>query len=108
MKFTLCSQILWLCILANLFFTGSVYAKDGGLSTELIEQIQSNFEMDAQIRAMYNSITNNNIKNLALNRDVLRQHNEFFSDKVTVKGITNQKSSADAGCLRDSIRSARR
>ncbi len=93
MKFTLCSQILWLCIFANLFFTGSVYAKDGGLSTELIEQIQSDFEMDAQIRAMYNSITNNNIKNLALNRDVLRQHNEFFSDKVIVKGITNQKSS---------------
>lgn len=93
MKFTLRFQILWLCIFANLFFVGSVYAKDGGLSTELIEQIQSDFEMDAYIRAMYNSITNNNIKNLALNRDVLRRHNEFFSDKVIVKGITNQKSS---------------
>ncbi|MEA3226098.1 MAG: C1 family peptidase, partial [Planctomycetota bacterium] len=93
MKAILWFRIISLCIFASLFVTGSVNAKDGGLSTELIEQIQSDCEMDAHTRAMYNSITNNNIKNLALNRNILRRHNEFFSDKVAVKGITNQKSS---------------
>jgi bleomycin hydrolase len=93
MKSTLCIKVLWLSAFALLFAAGSVYAKDGDLSTKLIERIQSDFEMDPHIRAMYNSITNNNVKNLALNRDIVRQHNEFFSNKVKVKGITNQKSS---------------
>lgn len=93
MKSTLCVKVLWLSAFALLFAAGSVYAKDGALSTKLIERIQSDFEMAPHIRAMYNSITNNNVKNLALNRDIMRQHNEFFSNKVKVKGITNQKSS---------------
>jgi bleomycin hydrolase len=42
---------------------------------------------------MYNSITNNDISSLALNREVLRQHNEIFSHKIETKGITNQKKS---------------
>ena len=93
MKVTLHFQILSLCMSANLLVVGSAHAKDGGLSAELIGQIQSDCRMDVHTRAMYNSITNNNVKDLALNRDILRRHNEFFSDKVAVKGITNQRSS---------------
>ena len=93
MKSTLYIKVLWLFTFALLFAAVSAYAEDGALSTKLIERIQSDFEMDTHIRAMYNSITNNNVKNLALNRDIMRQHNEFFSNKVKVKGITNQKSS---------------
>ena len=93
MKSTSCIKVLWLSAFTLLFAAASVYAEDGALSTKLIERIQSDFEMNPHIRAMYNSITNNNVKNLALNRDIMRQHNEFFSNKVKVKGITNQKSS---------------
>jgi len=93
MKIRIFVQVLSLSILASLFVSDSVRAKGGGLSNELIEQIQSNCKMDAHARAMYNSITNNNVKDLVLNRDILRQHNEYFSDKVAAKGITNQKSS---------------
>jgi len=93
MKAALYSKILSLFVFASLFFAVPVLGKDGGLTTKLVEQIQSDFEMDPHIRAMYNSITNNNIKSLALNRDILRRNNEFFSDKIVVKGITNQKSS---------------
>jgi bleomycin hydrolase len=49
--------------------------------------------MDTHTRAMYNSITNNDISSLALNREVLRRHNEIFSHKIETKGITNQKKS---------------
>ncbi len=93
MKSTLCIKVLWLSIFAVLFAAASVYARDGALSPKLIERIQSDFVMAPHIRTMYNSITNNSIKKLALDRDVLRQHNEVFSNKVKVKGITNQKSS---------------
>jgi len=42
---------------------------------------------------MYNSITNNDISSLALNREVLRRHNEIFSHKIETKGVTNQNKS---------------
>ncbi len=34
------------------------------------------------VLAMFNSITNNNIKDLALNRNILGSHSESFDDKV--------------------------
>jgi len=49
--------------------------------------------MDVQTRAMYNAITNNDLNELALNRDLIRQQDDMFSHKIKVKGITNQKSS---------------
>jgi len=74
--------------------TGStVLADAGGLSPEAIRKIRASFKMDAHTRAMYNSITNNDIASLALNRDILQRHNDLFSHKIKTKGITNQKSS---------------
>jgi len=93
MKIRLLLQVLLLWMLASLSVSDSAHARGGGLSMKLIERIQSKCKMDTHARAMYNSITNNNVKDLALNRDILRRHNEFFSNKVAAKGITNQKSS---------------
>ena len=70
-----------------------VLAGQGDLSPEAIDQIRSSFKMDRHTRAMYNSITNTDIATLALNHDILREHNEQFSHKIKTKGITNQKSS---------------
>jgi bleomycin hydrolase len=75
------------------FVVTSLFADDGALTSRTIDKFQSSFKMDTHTRAMYNSITNNDIKSLALNRDVVRQHNEIFSHKIETKGITNQKSS---------------
>ncbi|MHC4544256.1 MAG: C1 family peptidase, partial [Planctomycetota bacterium] len=72
--------------------SASGFCGEGGLSPSLIKQIQRDFSLDAH-RTVYNSLTNNKIKDLALNRQIVSNHNEFFSDKVTVTGITNQKSS---------------
>ncbi len=73
--------------------TSCLYANEGTLTPETIDQIRSSFEMDAHTRAMYNSITNTDITNLAINRDILRRHNDIFSHKIEAKGITNQKKS---------------
>lgn len=85
---------------SNLLFTLLVMvcsrvacADGGGLGPETIEALQSSFEMDAHTRAMYNAITNAHITDLALNRDLLRQHNDLYSHKIDVKGVTNQRSS---------------
>ena len=71
----------------------AIGADSGGLGVKDIEKIRGSFEMDAHTRAMYNSITNTDISTLALNRDIVRSHNELFSHKIKTKGITNQKSS---------------
>ncbi len=63
------------------------------LSDKFIKKLQKDFKMDTHTRAMYNAITNTDINTLALNRDLLRDHNDYFSNKVTVKKISNQKSS---------------
>lgn len=83
--------LMFIIFTTSLFTTG--YAADSSLSADLIEQIRSSFQMDRRIRAMRNSVTNNSINELALNRDVLNGHNEVFSNKVETKGITNQKQS---------------
>jgi bleomycin hydrolase len=71
----------------------SLFAGQRGLNAEAIDKMRRSFEMDAHTRAMYNSITNNDISSLALNRDVLRNHNELFSHKIEAKGVTNQNKS---------------
>lgn len=76
-------------ILAPLSFS----ADEGALTAKDIDRFHSSFKMDAHTKAMYNSITNNDISSLALNREILRRHNEIFSHKIKTKGITNQKKS---------------
>ena len=76
---------VWLGVLVLLHILGatsSASAQEGSLSKDMIGQIQATFQMDASTRAVYNAVTNNGVKKLALNRDILRRHNEFFSDKI--------------------------
>lgn len=79
------------------------------LNDDLIKSIRSEFKMDTQTRAMYNAISNTDIGTLAMNRDLLRDHNTFFSNKIEIKKISNQKSSgrcwlfAALNCLRPHI-----
>ncbi len=71
----------------------SLYADDGALTPQMIEQYRASRQADGRNRAIYNAVTANDINNLALNRDVLNQYNDLFSHKIKTKGITNQKGS---------------
>ena len=93
MKRCLKSQTAFVVPLVVFFAVSSLFADGGALTSKTIDKFHSSFEMDTHTRAMYNSITNNDISSLALNRDLLRQHNEIFSHKIETKGITNQKKS---------------
>ena len=86
-------QTVFVVQLILVFAALSFSADEGALTTKVIDKFHSSFEMDTHTRAMYNSITNNDISGLALNREVLRRHNEIFSHKIETKGVTNQKKS---------------
>ena len=73
--------------------TVAIGADQGALTEDSVGRLRKTFEMDARAKAMYNAITNNDVSSLALNRDIVRQHNEVFSHKIKAKGVTNQKKS---------------
>ena len=93
MRHSLRLAIVFATGLLSILPTPSLFGGEGSLTDETINKIRSSFKMDARTRAMYNAITNNDIKSLALNRDILRHNNDIFSHKIDAKGITNQKSS---------------
>nr|MBN2277352.1 C1 family peptidase [candidate division Zixibacteria bacterium] len=87
---TILTSGLALCLLC----TGLAFAgENGALTPKTVDNIRSRFIMDPYLRAMYNAVTNNNISKLALNRDLLRDHNNLFSHKIKSRGITDQKAS---------------
>ncbi|MCD4680666.1 MAG: C1 family peptidase [Bacteroidales bacterium] len=63
------------------------------IDDNMIKQFKEGVKDNAETRALRNAITNNDIKKLALNRLNIDKVNHYFSNKVTTKGITNQKSS---------------
>ncbi|NQU19945.1 MAG: C1 family peptidase [Candidatus Nealsonbacteria bacterium] len=86
------------CLLLVIFLlTGlvstAIPADNGSLSPEDVAALQESFRMDASTRVIYNAVTNGDVKNLALNRDVVRRNNNHYTDKIKTKGVTNQKSS---------------
>ncbi|MDD3643282.1 MAG: C1 family peptidase, partial [Candidatus Krumholzibacteria bacterium] len=80
---------LLLCV----FAAGSRAAGPGELDARLVAELRGSFAADAPTRALMNAVTNNDLKDLALNRELLLKHDEVYTDKLDVKGITNQKSS---------------
>jgi bleomycin hydrolase len=93
MKFSSPLRIISAALIAVLLAAPSILAGQGGITPEMLGKMRESFKMDTHNRAMYNAITNTDINNLALNRDILRQQSDVFSHKVKTKGITNQKSS---------------
>lgn len=76
------------------FFQMDGYAGGkGGISTDDLERFQESFKLDPATRSVMNAVSNNDVKKLALNREMLTAHNNLFNHRIKTKGITNQKSS---------------
>ncbi|SYZ72581.1 Aminopeptidase C [Candidatus Zixiibacteriota bacterium] len=93
MRFFLLLKIALTLSLFGLVAVSSISAAEGALTPEMVDQYRANLQLDGRARAIYNAVSGNDINNLALNRDLLRQQNDLFSHKIKTKGITNQKSS---------------
>ena len=69
-------------------------AQQGTISDKDLQQIRKSYDAnDAVTKALTNALSNNNIKDLVLNRDNLGGIEHNFKYKVDVSGISNQKSS---------------
>jgi len=84
-------------VLITLFMTGAfqiLFAaeKNGQLDHEAIAAIRASFEQDQTSRAYVNAVSNNDIKKLVLNRELMNDHNDIYNLEIEVKGITNQES----------------
>ncbi|MDR3287475.1 MAG: C1 family peptidase [Prevotellaceae bacterium] len=71
----------------------NAHAQNGGITTENLLQIKKSYANTATDKAIHNAIANNDINKLAVNAENQTKLNGDFSDKVTTKGITDQKSS---------------
>jgi len=62
------------------------------LSADVLSQLRQSVKDAAQTRMLINAITNNEVHDLVLNREVINRHNEVFNLQTEAKGITDQKS----------------
>jgi len=65
---------------------------DGAISSEMLKEIKSYYVEDEATKAITNAITGNDISKLALNWENVGIIDSYFSHKVEVAGITDQKS----------------
>lgn len=68
-------------------------AGKGGISAQMLKEIQSGYKGDASDRAIRNALNKAGIATLAENADNAAMIDTHFSDRVKTKGITNQQSS---------------
>ncbi|MEE4256545.1 MAG: C1 family peptidase [Bacteroidales bacterium] len=80
-------------ILSTLMLISNNIFAQGELNAEDLGEIRSSLVFDDDTRALMNAISSNDIRKLAVNRENLGRVNEYFSDKVDIRGITDQKSS---------------
>jgi len=85
---------LFLALLSlGIIMSASAQKSNGGISPEMLKQIQSSYQETPADKAIRNAISNNDINRLAINWDSKNDFDTYFSHKVNSKGITNQKSS---------------
>lgn len=78
------------CLLA---FGLTMQAQNGGISPEMLKNIQRSYQNTAADKAFRNAMGGTSIKQLALNQENQQAVNTDFSIKVESKGIADQQSS---------------
>ena len=85
--------IFILCAGLTMAIPASGQDKKGGISPEMLRQIEQSYEGTPTDKAIQNAITHNDIDKLAIDYQNKNHFDTYFSHKVNSKGITNQKSS---------------
>jgi len=92
-QFKKCSILLLILLVGSSVTILGESSKEGGLTPDVIQEVRQSFKMDTSTRALMNALTNNEIKKLALNREMYVAHDKLFNHKIKAKGMTNQKKS---------------
>ncbi|MEW6412435.1 MAG: C1 family peptidase [Candidatus Zixiibacteriota bacterium] len=80
-------------IIVTLALSTCVLAGDGGIDSALLEQYEKQFNAEGNQQRTINAITNNSIKELALNRDLLTSHDKLVAFQLKDAGVVDQKGS---------------
>ena len=83
----------YLIFLFGIFIVSSLYAQSSGgsISDKMLQTFDNKLVMDEHTKAMINAVTNNKIKDLALNRELVGKIDHYFDYKIKTPRITNQK-----------------
>ena len=89
------SMLFLLCLFLISLFTSKLSAQnsESAISEKMLGEIKSSFKLDAPTRAIMNAVSNNNIRDLALNRELVGKTDHFFAHRIKTDAVTNQKSS---------------
>jgi bleomycin hydrolase len=66
---------------------------NSGLSQDQVQDLVKSVPLDARTTTAMNAVSNNDIKDLALNREITMTNDDVFSFKLPTKGITDQENS---------------
>ncbi|MCR4828972.1 MAG: C1 family peptidase [Bacteroidales bacterium] len=91
--FTMTLAGLLLCGAAQAQKKGAAPADNGGISTEMMNQIKKSYGGSASDRAMRNIMVSQNPAKLALNHENATSFDSHFSNRVVSSAVTDQKSS---------------
>ncbi|MFZ5432190.1 MAG: aminopeptidase C [Calditrichota bacterium] len=85
------TALLLTCLIA--INTSFAAEPNGDLTQTQINSLLKSVPLDGPTKAAMNAVTNNDIKDLAINRDITAVTDDIFSFKLPAKGITDQESS---------------
>lgn len=72
---------------------GHAQEKNGGISTQMLQQIEQTLEKQPSVKAISNALSTNSIDDLARNRTTQGTINTYFSDETLGQNIQDQKKS---------------
>ncbi len=85
--------LLWIVLFSISLFSTGFSKTPKELDPATLQALKASLKTNAINRALINAVTNNDVKKLALNRELVNGNNEVFNLKTSAKGITDQKSS---------------
>ena len=89
-------KLIAITLSLSLFLFNIVFGqmnKSGAISDNILKKIEVSVKMNQYRKAMQNAVSSNDIKQLALNRELAGKIDHHFAHRIKTPGITNQESS---------------
>lgn len=86
-------KIIILSLVLGATFTANAQQKDGGITLNMVSEIENAQKKSAADKALFNAMASNNIDNLATNFANQRELDTYFSNETAKQSIHDQKQS---------------
>lgn len=84
--------LTWITLFCFTVNLSAQISDEGAISKEMLKEIKTYYDDSDATKALTNAITSTDISKLAMNWENTGKIDDYFSHKVKVKGITDQKS----------------